>query len=197
MRSRRTEFSVHSSPRLCGAVALVALAATSCSGGSGSSTTYSGLGPGFVLAPSPATLVSTCGTICNHVLTQCGAPASIYGQCLAACQDLSLVQAGCLSPFASYLTCLSGATSIQCEAGGEYLLVSPPSCEAERQAVSACRGGPPVAACAELPPGNTSCPAGTPSAGALFCIGQPTGCDPASVGAFGIGPYCCQGQAIR
>jgi hypothetical protein len=177
-------------------LAIVAAATVACSsGGSGTSTTYSGtptLGlPSF--GPVPANLVSTCDTICDHALAQCGAPVTVYGECVSACGELNLVQAGCVNQLASYLACLSGVTSIQCEAGGEYVLVSPPSCEAERTALGTCSGGPPIAACVEVPVGNTTCPAGTPAAGALFCVGQPTGCDPASTDPFGIGTYCCPG----
>jgi hypothetical protein len=178
-------------------IVAAAAAAIACSdGGSGTRTTLTG--PGGVLglpsfAPAPANLVTTCDTICDHAVAQCGAPVTIYGDCLSACGELNLVQAGCVDQLASYLACVSGATSIQCQGGGEYVLVSPPSCAAERAALSTCSGGPPVAACVQVPVGNTSCPAATPASGALFCVGQPTGCDPAGSTAFGIGAYCCLG----
>jgi hypothetical protein len=166
-----------------GAVATVGLlvAGASCSSGGSSSGGASGL-----------TLVSECDRICSQLST-CGATAaSLEAQCTNACGNLALV-AGCLDPFAGYLTCLAGATSVQCGAGGQYVLVTPPACESYRQTFLACNAGPsPVSACVELP-GNTSCATPGSPAGvhAAFCVGQPSSCTSPQPNPLGLGTFCC------
>jgi hypothetical protein len=113
-------------------------------------------------------------------------------QCSNACGNLSLVQAGCVDPLASYLTCLAGATSVQCGSGGQYVLVTPPACESYRQAFLSCDAGPsPVSACVQLP-GNNACgttaPAGTRP---VFCVGEPAGCTSPQPNPLGLGTFCC------
>jgi len=150
----------------------------------------SGGGGGY--GPTPATLVSTCDQICANVVAQCTESASLEQQCTSACGDLSLVQLGCLDPFASYLACMAGGTSVQCGANGQDVLITTPQCESDRQAVLDCTAPPgPVAACVQLP-GNASCGVTAPgAAGAVFCVGAPSGCDSPSPNPIGIGTYCC------
>ena len=145
---------------------------------------------------SPATLISKCDQICNNVLATCTSAAGApYNACLSACGDLAVVPASCLNPFAAYLICIAGATSVTvtCGANRDYVLVTPPDCEADRQATLSCNASPGlVAACVALP-GNTSC--ATPPAGSgsnpEFCVGAPTGCAPPTPNPLGIGVYCC------
>jgi hypothetical protein len=148
-------------------------------------------GGGGGAGASPLTLVSECDQICSQLAT-CGATAaSLEGQCMGACGDLALVQAGCLDPFAAYLTCLAGATSIQCGAGGQYVVITPQSCDGDRETFLNCSAGPsPVAACVELP-GNTSCQTAPVMSAATFCVGAPAGCTSPQPNPLGIGTFCC------
>jgi|HubBroStandDraft_6_1064221.scaffolds.fasta_scaffold17475_4 hypothetical protein len=174
-------------------VLLAALVGCSAQNGG---TTYSSSGNGSLLGPdfgtAPSSLVSTCSQICDQVLGQCDAPIGVYDDCLNACQDLSVIETTCVSELASYLTCLSGATSIQCEAGGEYVLVSPPSCAPQRLSLDSCTGGPPLAACVQLPASNACA-----GAGPVLCVGEPSGCQAAGATPLGIGPYCCVEAPLR
>jgi hypothetical protein len=172
------------------------LAGVSCSGTGGTTirTTGNGNGSssggGIVLGgPSPVSLVATCDNICNNVIAQCTDSDSLYQTCTDACGDLSVIQQSCLDPFASYLTCLVGGNSIQCGAGGQYVLITPPECEADREATLNCNAEPGiVSACIALP-GNTSCNA--EQGGAVFCLGAPAGCTSPGPNPIGIGIYCC------
>jgi hypothetical protein len=174
----------------------LSLAGASCSGSGGTTikTTGNGNGNGnssggIVLGgPSPVSLVSTCDNICNNVVAQCTASDSLYQTCTDACGDLSVIQQSCLDPFASYLTCLAGANSVQCGGGGQYVLITPPECEADREATLNCNAEPGIfAACIALP-GNTSCGG---EGGAVFCVGAPAGCTSPESNPLGIGVYCC------
>jgi len=171
---------------LSAVVCVAAVAA--CSSGSGTAATAP---PSWTLADlqSSESLVSTCDAICNNVVAQCGVAASAYGACLSACQDLSLVQLGCVDALAAYLACLGGATSVQCEGDGRTVVLRSPSCAPQQQAFEGCTANLSVAGCVELSPAGTTCPAG--GAGALFCVGHPAGCQAAATNAFGIGSYCC------
>jgi hypothetical protein len=134
-----------------------------------------------------ANLVSTCDEICANVAAQCAGPPTLESQCMAACSNLGLVGLGCLDPFASYLTCIAGATSVHCDASGQYVLITPSQCEGDRQAVLTCNASPGlVTACVALP-SSASC-AGSSTE---FCVGAPTGCSPPSPNPIGIGTYCC------
>jgi hypothetical protein len=163
------------------AVVGVLLAGASCSsGGSGGA------------GASPLTLVSECDRICGQLAT-CGASAaSLQLQCSNACGNLSLVQAGCVDPFASYLTCLAGANSVQCGSGGQYVLVTPPACESSRQAFLSCNAGPsPVAACVQLPSNDACASAVAPATHAFFCVGAPAACTSPQPNPLGLGTFCC------
>jgi hypothetical protein len=162
------------------AVGALVVAGASCSSGNGNGGGSSGL-----------RLVSECDQICGQAGT-CGAPASVVAQCQNACGNLALVAPSCLDPFAAYLTCLGGATSVQCMAGGAYVFVAPPQCEADRQALVTCNAGPsPVAACVQLP-GNSTCAAGAPaSMRDTFCVGEPSTCSSPQPNPLGIGTFCC------
>jgi hypothetical protein len=155
--------------------------------------------------PSAASLVQTCDSICAHVVAQCAAPPSLTAECLSACNDLALANLGCIAPLASYLVCLSGATSIQCQAGGQYVLLSPPQCDAQRTSVLNCNASPGlIAACIAIP-GSTACVGETPApggatggntgtasgGGAVFCVGAPSGCVSPTPNPLGLGTYCC------
>jgi hypothetical protein len=145
---------------------------------------------------SPATLINTCDQICGNVLKACPSDAGVpYNTCLSACNDLALVPSSCLNPFASYLVCIAGATSVMvtCGNGGDDAIVTPADCEADREATLSCNASPGlVSACIALP-GNTSCAAPPAGAGphAEFCVGPPSGCAPPSANPLGIGVYCC------
>jgi hypothetical protein len=157
----------------------------SCSGGSSSG-----------LDDSSGALISKCDQICNNVLAQCpSASGAPYTNCIAACGDLTIVPSSCLDPFAAYLLCISGATSVAvtCEASGDYVFVTPPNCESDREQTLNCNASPgPVAACIALP-NNNSC--ATPPAGGganpFFCVGAPSGCAAPMPNPLGIGVYCC------
>jgi hypothetical protein len=173
----------------CGAAAIAGGALLSCS----LAASCSSDGGGGEGTASPLTLVSECDQICSQ-LSACGADAvSLEPQCTSACGDLAIVPAGCLDPFVAYVTCLAGVTSVQCSGNGAYVVVTPPSCEADRQAFLSCNAGPsPVAACLALP-GNTSCataPIGSPPT-ATFCVGQPPQCTSPQPNPLGLGVFCC------
>jgi hypothetical protein len=157
-----------------------------CSSSSGTTITTNGNGSG---AGSPGSLVSTCDTICNN-LAPCGS-ASLDANCLSVCDNLNIVPASCVDSFASYLACLAGAKSVSCQAGGQYVLVTPPECQSDRQAFVSCNAGPSiVSACLGLS-GNTSCAATAPAEKPVFCVGAPSGCTPPNPNPLGIGVYCC------
>ncbi len=160
----------------------IALAGASCSS-NGTTTTENGG------SPSPGSLVSTCDTICNN-LSPC-ASGSLNSQCLSVCSNLNLVPATCLNPFASYLACLAGAKSVSCEAGGQYVLVTPPECETDRQAFATCNAGPSVVAACLALSASTACTSLAPADRAEFCVGAPSGCLAPSPNPLGIGTYCC------
>lgn len=137
---------------------------------------------------SPTSLVSTCDQICSNVVARCAGTPMLQADCFNACGALNLVQTGCLDPFASYLACIAGATSVQCGPNAQYVLIVPQQCESDRQAVLGCNAPPGVVqACVQLP-GNTSC---SGPSGAVFCVGAPNGCQPPSPNPIGIGTYCC------
>ena len=177
------------------AIAVVGLASASCSSGNTSS------GNGYGGGTTTGTLVSTCDQICTNVVAQCGAASNLYGTCLSACGDLNLVNLGCLDPFASYLTCIAGATQVQCGADGQYVLITPGQCEADRQSTLTCNAEPGLIAACIAVPGNDSCGATTTGTGlggtvtaagrAEFCVGAPEGCTAPSPNPLGIGIYCC------
>jgi len=163
---------------------LLGVAVASCSG-SGSTINNGSNG-------SPASLVSTCDTICNNVVAQCVQATGLYTTCLSACNDLNLLPSSCLDPFLSYLTCEAGATSTHCGSDGQYVLITPAQCQTARQETLDCNASPGlVSACVALP-GNSSC--GSPDlAGTnpVFCVGAPNECSPPSPNPLGIGVYCC------
>jgi hypothetical protein len=137
-------------------------------------------------------LVSTCSSICDNVLAKCGVAPAVHADCLAACGRLDIADVGCVDEFAAYIACVGGATSITCGANGQYVVVSPASCAPQKSAYELCTGGgPPVAACFAQPWRDSACTATRePIAHALFCVGQPAGCQ--SVEGNGIlGLYCC------
>ncbi|MGH7270818.1 MAG: hypothetical protein ACREJ3_10350 [Polyangiaceae bacterium] len=178
------------------AVAFFGAQGASCSSSNDSGSSFGAGGLGGV-GGFGSNLVTTCGQICNNVLADCGVASSLWSECNSACGDLALVPAGCVTQFAGYLACLSGATSIHCD--GRTVEISPSSCAAQENEYELCNGGPsPIAACIALPPGNTACgmgaggPPGPPSAlKPVFCVGQPDGCSAAGQNPFGIGTYCC------
>jgi hypothetical protein len=139
--------------------------------------------------PTPASLVSTCSSICDQLAT-CNVPQTVHTQCLNDCQYLNLVQSSCIADLASYLTCLTGVTSIMCQAGGQAVVVTPPSCATQQQSYLSCYGGPPLAACVDVSTSTTACGVNGAPQHALICVGLPAQCSvPASTGLFG--PYCC------
>ncbi len=90
-------------------IGAIGIATASCSGSNSQSNGFDG---------SPATLISKCDQICNNVVASCAASAGLpYNACLSACNDLGLVPQSCLNPFASYLICLAGATSVTVTCG--------------------------------------------------------------------------------
>lgn len=168
-------------------IGVTGIVTASCSGSSNGGNGFDG---------SPATLINKCDQICNNVVAQCAAAAGVpYTTCLSACNDLGLLPQSCLNPFASYLLCIAGATSITvtCGANGDAALVTPDNCEADLEATLSCNASPGlVAACIALP-GNASC-AAPPAGGGPnteFCVGAPSGCEPPSPNPLGIGVYCC------
>ena len=161
---------------------------TQNSGGFGSSGSIS-------FGPSNS-LVSTCDQICNNVVAQCAPESDFYASCLSACNDLNLVNLGCLNPFASYVACIAGAKSITCE--GNSVLISPPECAADRQAALDCNAGPGLVSACIAVPATGLCPsAGTssesigPTLQQVFCVGAPSTCSAPQPNSLGIGIYCC------
>jgi hypothetical protein len=165
-------------------IGVTGLVSASCSGGNSTN-----------IDTSPATLVSKCNQICSNVLAQCPSAAGApYSACMSACNDLNLVPQSCLDPFASYLICLAGATSVTvtCGSGGDYVLVTPQDCEDDREATLSCNASPGlVAACIALPSTSCALPPAGGGANAEFCVGAPSGCAPPSPNPLGIGIYCC------
>jgi hypothetical protein len=164
---------------------------TSYSSGSGANGSSNGLG-----GPTPGTLVSTCDQICSNVVARCvDSPANVYTDCISACGALNLVQGSCLDPFASYLACMAGATSVTCGGDGQYVLITPQECEADREATLNCNAAPGlIAACVGVP--SNQCGASdtngqTTGEAAVFCVGAPAGCAPPEPNPLGIGVYCC------
>ena len=144
------------------------------------------------MASADSSLVITCDNICNNVVATCVNPPlspNAYGQCLNACQYLDVVQSSCVTEFAGYLSCLAGANSISCSADGQYVVISPPSCDAQRNAYTQCTGGPPLAACIETSQGGAPCDKHSTGTRTLFCAGAPPP-DCQSIGGL-LGPYCC------
>jgi hypothetical protein len=137
-------------------------------------------------------LVSTCSSICDNVLAQCGVAPAVHTECLGACRQLELADVGCVDEFAAYIACVGGATSISCRADGRYIVVSPASCEPEKSAYDFCAGGgPPLAACFAQPWRDSVCNAARESTShALFCVGRPAGCQSVEGGGV-LGLYCC------
>ena len=109
----------------------------------------------------PGGLASTCSSICDNVLAQCGVEPAVHAECLGACRQLELANVGCVDDFAAYLACVGGATSISCGANGQYVVVSPASCQPEKSAYDFCSGGgPPLAACFAQPWRDSVCSRG-------------------------------------
>jgi hypothetical protein len=174
--------------RVCLLLGVTGVVTASCSGG-GTTTNY---GPG---GPSPLSLIDTCDQICGNVLASCASAAGApYNACVSACGDLSLVPTSCLNPFASYLSCVAGATSVQvmCGPGSTDVIVSPPDCSVYQQETLDCNASPGLVAACLAVPGNDSCagPA-MPGPNPEFCVGAPQGCAPPSPNPLGIGIYCC------
>jgi len=146
---------------------------------------------------TPSTLASTCGQVCNNALSQCGVAASAYTACTNACTALLLVPDTCLTQFAGYLACLSGATSIQCVSNGQTFVIAPGSCASQEADYDNCNTGvSAVAACIALPSSSNACSMnageGLTSAGmSEFCVGVPANCTSTSSNPLGIGTYCC------
>jgi hypothetical protein len=154
--------------------------------GNGSSSSSGGLLGG----PSPLTLIGQCDQICNNVVAQCAGESGLLQTCQNACGDLSVIQNTCLDPFASYLACVAG-NAVTCTENGTYVLVTPPECEADREATLNCNAQPGIiSACIALP-GNSSCGANDAEGQPVFCVGAPSGCTPPEPNPLGIGVYCC------
>jgi hypothetical protein len=144
---------------------------------------------------TPSSLASTCGQVCNNVLAQCGIAASVYTTCTNACTALLLVPDTCITQFAGYLACLTGATSIQCESGGQTFEIAPGSCVSQEQDYEDCNTGG-IAACIALPSSSNACATNvgeglTGTGMPEFCVGVPDGCAATSTNPLGIGTYCC------
>jgi hypothetical protein len=184
-----------------GALGVLGLVGAACSGTGGTTieTTGNGNGNGSsggaqLGGPSPITLVSQCDTICNNVVAECaGESDAPVGTCLDACGDLgdlTIIQNTCLNPFATYIACVAG-NSIQCSENGQAVLISPPSCIAQREAALNCNAQPGiVSACIGLP-GNTSCGPNQAEGQPVFCVGAPANCQSPEPNPLGIGIYCC------
>jgi hypothetical protein len=189
-------------------MAAIALIGEGCSGGDTSITTSrsgsgASSGNGFVIN-TPGSLVTTCDSICSNVVAQCVPAAQLYGSCLSACNDLNLVNLGCLDPFASYLACVAGATSVSCSGDGNYVLITPAKCETDREAALNCNMQPGlVSACIAVPSSdacgavaaNSGSSSGSPTfespGSPVFCVGAPEGCFSPQPNPLGIGIYCC------
>jgi hypothetical protein len=154
------------------------VAAAACSGNSGQ------------VSGNDSSLASTCEDVCLNVVGRCaGAPAPSVSQCLQSCQQLGGFQGTCVDRFASYLACLSAATSITCTNDVVSVTFVSPSCEQQQQAYGACSGVPvSTSACFGLGSHTAAC-----IQDELFCIGPPPGCVPDGATLFGIGNYCCPG----
>jgi hypothetical protein len=163
------------------------IVSASCSGGNSNSGSFD---------TSPATLITKCNQICNNILAACPSVTGLpYNACTNACNDLAVLPQSCLNPFASYLICEAGATSVSvtCGANGDAALITPPDCESDREATLSCNAEPGlVSACIALP-GNAACGAPPPGGGPTteFCVGAPGNCAPPSPNPLGIGVYCC------
>src|SRR5580704_3980117 len=126
---------------------------------------------------TPSTLATTCGQVCNNVLAQCGIAGSVYTTCTNACTALLLVPDTCITQFAGYLACLTGATSIQCVSGGQTFEIAPGSCTQQEADYEDCNAGPsPIAACLALPSSSNVCSTNageglTSSGTSEFCVG--------------------------
>lgn len=146
---------------------------------------------------TPSTLATTCGEVCNNVFAQCDIGLSAYTTCTNACTALVLAPETCITQFAGYLACLSGATSIECVSGGQTFEIAPGSCVSQEQDYEDCNAGPsPIGACIALPSSNTTCSTnageGLSSSGMPeFCVGAPDGCASPTNNPLGIGTYCC------
>jgi hypothetical protein len=191
--------------------ASIVLVGEGCSGDDTSfsnSTSHSGGSSGSAGGGlnTPGTLVSTCDTICSNVVAECTGASDLLGTCLSACNDLNLVNLGCLDPFASYLACVAGATSVQCGGDGQYVLITPSQCNADREAALSCNAQPGlIAACISVPTsnecgsvvatdGDSGIPTVVESPGQpYFCVGAPEGCFSPQTNPIGIGIYCCPG----
>jgi hypothetical protein len=165
-----------------------------CSG-SGTTTTYNRngtLGNGALgnSLPLPDTLVNECDKICENVVAECTDETPLLNTCLTACNDLGLVNLGCVDTFATYLTCLAGSTTVSCTPGSIDVLVSPPECAADRQAAISCTAGPGLISACIAVPGNGECN-GEISSQPTFCIGAPDTCISPAPNPLGIGVYCC------
>jgi hypothetical protein len=180
-----------------GALAVTAIVGVlaGCSGSS-TTTTSNGNGSGSLLGaiqsiPTPDTLVTTCEKICNNVVAECVEADSLLDTCLSGCEDLNLVSLGCVDPFATYLACLSGATSVTCQATADQisLQVTPPQCAADRSAAIECNAAPGLVSACIAVPGSSACDGsfGSPA----FCIGAPDSCLSPEPNPLGIGVYCC------
>jgi hypothetical protein len=141
---------------------------------------------------TPAGLVSMCDKICANVVGMCAPATNLLGPCLDACGDLNLLPASCLNPFLSYVTCVAGATQVQCGDNGASVLITPQQCESARDQTLNCNASPGlVTACVALP-GSTACAApGVEGTNPVFCVGAPDGCAAPSANPLGIGVYCC------
>jgi hypothetical protein len=184
-RQARRSWSFAATVLLSTSAALAAFGSSACSGSNNDPQI------------TPSTLASTCGQVCNNVVQQCGFGDADYGACTSACGALLLVPDTCITQFAGYLACLTGATSIQCESGGQTFVIAPGSCVSQEQDYENCNAGPsPFAACLALPSSSactTNAGEGLTGTGtAEFCVGAPDGCSPSSSSnPLGIGTYCC------
>ena len=166
-----------------------ALAASACSGSNDDATI------------TPSSLAQTCGQVCNNVLSQCSIGTTAYTNCTNACTTLLLAPETCITQFAGYLACLSGATSIMCVSDGQTttFAITPGSCTSQQGAYETCNttASPGGAACLALPSSSNACSmnageglstTGTPE----FCVGTPDNCTPtSSANPLDIGTYCC------
>jgi hypothetical protein len=167
----------------------IALAAPACSGSNDDATI------------TPSTLASTCGQICNNVVAQCSIGTTAYSNCTNACTTLLLAPETCITQFAGYLTCLTGATSITCVSDGQTttFAITPDSCASEQSSYETCNSSasPGGAACIALSSSSTACSmnAGeglTTTGTSEFCVGTPDNCTPtSSANPLDIGTYCC------
>ena len=181
-------------------MAAAAIAVVGC-GDSGTYVNRGGSSSGFggngaISFGASNNLVATCDQICTNVVAQCAPASGFFESCLSACNDLNLVNLGCLDPFASYVACIAGAKSVTCQ--GNSVLISPPQCEADRQAALSCNAGPGlVSACIAVPSTGVCPSAGTssesvgPTFEQVFCVGAPSTCSAPQPNPLGIGIYCC------